>query len=356
MSLAAMCAGVTTVGATCAGIEQLTSPECPEFDARGTRFDQGTFMGRFAERLLACDPTLLVYSSAKVEQAKAMVDNAPYLISNPPSGSSNVHRELWESKRIVDATLHPDTGIAIPAPFRMSGYVPFNGPVCVAMVASSSTPALLFWNWANQSQNALVNYFNRNASSDVTNEEIIKSYTIAVGAAMSVAFGLATFIKRSYDPATAQRMLRFVAFPASVAASSLNCYIVRSPEISTGVSLFDKDGKTVLEGDTSQVAAKKGVYATTASRALLPAPVYFLPPALMAAVSPIRRLTEKNPRLSVPITTFLLMISFGIGLPATIAVFPQISEIEVDKLEEKYQNLKDDQGKPIQRLYFNKGL
>jgi len=63
MSLAAMCAGVTTVGATCAGIEQLTSPECPEFDARGTRFDQGTFMGRFAERLLACDPTLLVYSS-----------------------------------------------------------------------------------------------------------------------------------------------------------------------------------------------------------------------------------------------------------------------------------------------------
>mmetsp|Transcript_13341 Transcript_13341/g.29414 ORF Transcript_13341/g.29414 Transcript_13341/m.29414 type:complete len:283 (-) Transcript_13341:109-957(-) len=236
------------------------------------------------------------------------------------------------------------------------GYVPFNGPVCVAMVASSSTPALLFWNWANQSQNALVNYFNRNASSDVTNEEIIKSYTIAVGAAMSVAFGLATFIKRSYDPATAQRMLRFVAFPASVAASSLNCYIVRSPEISTGVSLFDKDGKTVLEGDTSQVAAKKGVYATTASRALLPAPVYFLPPALMAAVSPIRRLTEKNPRLSVPITTFLLMISFGIGLPATIAVFPQISEIEVDKLEEKYQNLKDDQGKPIQRLYFNKGL
>ena len=35
----------------------------------------------------------------------------------------------------------------------------------MAMVASGSTPALLFWNWVNQSQNALVNYYNRNAAS-----------------------------------------------------------------------------------------------------------------------------------------------------------------------------------------------
>ena len=52
----------------------------------------------------------------------------------------------------------------------MSGYVPFNGPICVAMVASKTTPAILFWSWVNQSQNALVNYFNRNASSPMDNE------------------------------------------------------------------------------------------------------------------------------------------------------------------------------------------
>jgi len=41
----------------------------------------------------------------------------------------------------------------------MSGYVPYNGPICVSMVASSSTLPILFWSWINQTQNALVNYY-----------------------------------------------------------------------------------------------------------------------------------------------------------------------------------------------------
>jgi hypothetical protein len=50
----------------------------------------------------------------------------------------------------VESSVHPDTKQIIPEPFRMAGYVPFNGPVCVAMMASRGTPALLFWNWVNQ--------------------------------------------------------------------------------------------------------------------------------------------------------------------------------------------------------------
>ena len=41
------------------------------------------------------------------------------------------------------------------SPTRNVRYVPFNGPICVSMVASTSTQALLFWSWVNQSQNAL---------------------------------------------------------------------------------------------------------------------------------------------------------------------------------------------------------
>ena len=92
-------------------------------------------------------------------------------------------------------------------PFRMSGYVPFNGPISVAMVASGSTPALLFWNWVNQSQNALVNYFNRNATSPMSDETLAKSYAGAVAAAMVVAFGMSTAIQRKFEPAKAKRML-----------------------------------------------------------------------------------------------------------------------------------------------------
>jgi Sideroflexins len=111
-----------------------------------------------------------------------------------------------------------------------------------------------------------------------------------VGSALSVAFGLATFIQRRYPPAKAQSLLRYVAFPSAVVTSSLNCYIVRSPEITTGIPLLNAAGENMLahvgcddddEVTTSRIAAAAGVYTTTASRALLQAPVYFLPPVFI---------------------------------------------------------------------------
>lgn len=159
-----------------------------------------------------------------MRRAKSMIDNYQDYSDVDP-------RVLWEARRVVDAAMHPDTGEILPRPFRMSGYVPYNGPICVAIVASQSTLPLLFWSWVNQSQNALVNYFNRNASSPMTNETLAKSYAIAVGSALAVAFGLATAIQKRFEPAKAKQLLRWVAFPSAVVASSLNCYIVRSPEI-----------------------------------------------------------------------------------------------------------------------------
>ena len=106
--------------------------------------------------LLACDPRLLLYSEDEVRQAQELLSQA-----DAYRDDRSMDRTLWEARRVVDGALHPDTGEIIPPPFRMSGYVPFNGPICVAMVASTSTMPLLFWSWVNQSQNALVNYYVR---------------------------------------------------------------------------------------------------------------------------------------------------------------------------------------------------
>jgi sideroflexin-5 len=110
---------------------------------------------------LACDPRLLFYTQAQVHQAQAFLQNHEEQQQHQQQQlqHKSLDRELWEARRIVDAAVHPDTGEFIPLPFRMSGYVPFNGPICVAMVASTTTPSLLFWSWVNQSQNALVNYY-----------------------------------------------------------------------------------------------------------------------------------------------------------------------------------------------------
>jgi len=287
-----------------------------------------------------------------------MVLNHEELLSNLPPGmtQSEMNRSLWEAQRISSASLHPDTDSYIPQPFRMSGYVAFNGPICVAMVASTSTPALLFWSWVNQSQNALVNYYNRNAASEMSNEALMKSYTIAVTSALSVAFGLATVIQKRFDPVKAKQLMKFVAFPSAVVASSLNCYIVRSPEIQTGIPLLNSSGDNVLPGQTSSIAAEKGVNLTTMSRALLQAPVYFLPPVLIGVIPTFQRMIQRNPSISVPLTTYLLLVSFGLGLPASTALFPKIGEIPVHSVEEKFQGLRGKDGVPYDTLYYDKGL
>mmetsp|Transcript_23086 Transcript_23086/g.32332 ORF Transcript_23086/g.32332 Transcript_23086/m.32332 type:complete len:427 (+) Transcript_23086:100-1380(+) len=352
-SLAAALAGIATVSGVATAIEQSTAGDVPPFDPNSQRFDQSNFAGRFSRMLLACDPRLILYTEEQARASAALV--ADY--KNVQDGTKEMDRTLWEARRISEAALHPDTGDLIPRPFRMSGYVPYNGPVAVAMVASSSTPLLLFWAWVNQSQNALVNYFNRNAASEMANETLAKSYAAAVGSALTVAFGLATFIQKRYPAEQAKQLLRYVAFPSSVAASSLNCYIVRSPEIDSGIPLTNEKGENVLEGETSQEAAKRGVHSTTASRAILQAPVYFLPPALLGTVGPLKSYLAKNPGMVVPVTTYLLLVSFGVGLPATVGIFPQICELKADEAEEKFHHLRDPKtNKPYEVYYYNKGL
>jgi hypothetical protein len=224
------------------------------------------------------------------------------------------------------------------------------------MVASTSTPALLFWSWVNQSQNALINYYNKSPGSIMTNETLMKSYAAAVTAALTVAFGLATFIQKRHPPEKARQLMKYVAFPSAITASSLNCYIVRSPEIETGIPLLSEQGRDVLPGSTSQVAAARGVYTTTASRAILQAPVYFVPPVLLS-LGPIRRFLTTYPVCTVPVTTFLLLVSFGVGLPFAVAIFPQISEIRAADVEERFHHLTDPvTQKPYKVFYYNKGL
>ena len=296
----------------------------------------------------------VAYRVAFLLYIHSMPSHAPRFRHTPPPIDT-----AFLLQRVASAALHPDTGEFIPHPFRMSGYVPFNGPICVAMVASQSTSALLFWSWANQSQNALVNYYNRNASSEMTNETLLTSYGAAVTSALGVAFRLAKFVQRRYDPAVARNMLRYVAFPSAVVASSMNCYIVRSPEMRTGMPLVNSRGERVLPNETSTIAAERGVNSTTLSRALLQAPVYFLPPFMMGALPVLRNAIANNPAMRVPMTTYLLLVCFGIGLPASVAIFPQMGEIRVEDAEEKYRGLvdeRDDGSRPYDVLYYNKGL
>ena len=360
-SLLALVASVVFVSGATDAIERITSSDIhsiPPYNVAGERYDQSKFLGRYCKMILACDPRLLLYTEEEVRQyyQLAYVDCPTIVQSSDATTNHETDRLLWKAKRIADSALHPETLEWIPRPFRMSGYLPFNGPICVAMIAVSSTAPLLFWSWMNQSQNALVNYFNGPKNTVDTDKEdaidatLIKSYVLAVTSALVVAFGLATYIQNNYSGQEATTLLRFISFPSAVIASSLNCYIVRSPEIDTGVPLMNERMENVLPGETSIVAARRGVYSTTSSRAILQMPTYFIPPLILDTVTPLKVYLAENPLMVVPVTTFLLLVSFGIGLPCAVGLFPQISSIEVEEVEEPFRELGYD------RFYYNKGL
>ena len=52
----------------------------------------------------------------------------------------------------------------------------------------------------------------------------------------------------------------------------------------------------------------------------------------------------------------MLLVNFGIGLPSTVAIFPQMSDIKAEEAEEKFRSLKDKDGKPYEVFFYNKGL
>lgn len=67
------------------------------------------------------------------------LENAKALLSDYKLGRiQDMTPQLWHAKKVVDSTLHPDTGEAVFLPFRMSCFVLSNLVVTAGML----TPGL----------------------------------------------------------------------------------------------------------------------------------------------------------------------------------------------------------------------
>ncbi|XP_052773899.1 sideroflexin-5-like [Mya arenaria] len=320
--------------------------EYPPFKLGSSRFDQSQFSGRFRHLLDLTDPRPLFTSQKKLDASIALLEN--FKRNSLPPGVTD--KELWQAQKIKQSILHPDTGQKILMPFRMSGYVPFGTPIVVGMLLPNLTfPQMIFWQWLNQSHNACFNYSNRNATKPTPTSRFVAGYLGAVTSAISIAVGLSYLIKKSssFSPATKLMIQRFVPYPAVASANICNVLLMRNNELTEGIDVCDENGNVV---GTSKIAARQAVLSTAGTRVILPAPLLIIPPIVMSLLEKTRFL-QRNPRFHLPFNALACTLSFGLALPACIALFPQYASIPTKDLEPEIQAVTSEK-----TLIFNKGL
>jgi tricarboxylate carrier len=288
---------------------------------------------------------------------KQDVENAKRLISQYRNGEvQQMTPELWRAKKVLDSTLHPDTGKPVLLPLRMSSYVLSNLVVTVGML----TPGLgvagtLFWQIANQSLNVAVNTANANKSHPLTTTQLLVNYALAVTGSCSVALGLNAVVPRlkSLAPTTKAVLGRLVPFAAVVSAGMVNVGLMRSEEIRKGISVFEHGTANVV--GNSKTAAKYAVGETAASRVINAAPIMVLPALALYRLQhgPLR---GKSSLVVAAANLGLITVTSFAVLPFALAVFPQKQEISVSKLEPELQNIKSEKGQLIESVWFNRGI
>lgn len=315
-----------------------------------SKYDLSTYWGRVKHCAEISDPTMLLNTTSDIENAKRMVWDYKNGVT------SKMTPELWRAKKILDSTLHPDTGETVFLPFRMSSCVLSNLVVTAGMLTPNlGTAGTLFWQIANQSLNVAINTANANKSHPLTTKQIITNYTLAVTASCSVALGLNSLVPRlkSLKPNTRMILGRLVPFAAVVSAGIVNVFLMRSEELKKGITVFDKKGDEV---GTSKTAAWYAVGETAASRVINATPIMVIPPLILVRLQRSKFLKGKPKGVEILTNIGLIFATSLVALPFALGVFPQRRILPVTKLEPKFQDLKDKEGNKITELEFNRGM
>ncbi|KAK1579422.1 sideroflexin-5 [Colletotrichum navitas] len=330
-----------------------------------SQHDLSTYWGRVRHNMGLTDPSTLLVGSTGLEQAKALLTD--YKEGRIPSMTP----ELWKAKKVVDSTLHPDTGEPVLLPFRMSAFVLSNLIVTAGMLQPGlGTAGTIAWQVVNQSLNVAINSANANKSSPLTWRKLGESYAMAVSVSCGVAVGLNKLVPRlrNLTPATRTTLTRLVPFAAVASAGFLNVLLMRGEEMRTGIDVFpvisdaERAGarKENSEGEAagqpqslgrSKKAAQIAVGETAASRVFNSTPIMVIPPLVLVRLQQQQWLKQR-PRLVVPINLGLILVTSYAVLPLALAVFPQRQSISADKLEPEFHGRGGEGGLVV----FNRGI
>lgn len=309
-------------------------------------WDQSTYRGRALHFLRVTNPLNVFATTKQLEQARDVV--AKYRKGETLEKQGISEDELWRCKYLYDSAFHPDTGEKMLLIGRMSAQVPMNMMITGCMMTFyKSTPAVIFWQWINQSFNAIVNYTNRSGSSPIPTETLAQSYVGATGGAVITALTLNRLAKRG--PPLAGRL---VPLAAVAAANCVNIPLMRITELQNGIELQTEDGTKVGQ---SKRAAKQAITTVTLSRILMASPSMILAPVIMNYLDR-RRLLRKAKWAAGPIQVLICGVCLTFATPLCCALFTQRVPISVNQLESAVREKIYSRDSGLKTVYYNKGL
>lgn len=323
-------------------------PTPKRLDLDNPRYDQNTFEGRAKHFFSTTNPLNVLATDEELDRAKSIV----FSYRNGTEDKSLSEDQIWAAKELYDSAYHPQTGEKLLVLGRMSFQVPGNMTITGCMMTFyKSTPSVVFWQLANQSFNAIVNYSNRNASAGVTNEQLATAFSAATSASVLTAIGLNKLIARS--PALSAGIVgRLVPLFAVAAANCVNIPLMRQQEIKKGITVSTVDGK---ELGASPNAAVQALVQVIPSRVGMAAPAMFIPPVIMSQLEKTSTFI-KNPWLKAPATVLLTGLCLTFSTPLCCALFPQKAIIKFDQLEPSLQEEAKKKFPGVKEFYYNKGL
>ena len=144
-----------------------------------------------------------------------------------------------------------------------------------------------------------------------------------------------------------------VPFAAAAAGKPLQIGLMRSDEISKGVTVFDEDGEP---RGFSRIAGMASIGMTLAVRIVYLVPMLYLP-LVQDAVVRRYSIIKTRPYAQALFFVGMTALSSAFVTPVCMALFDQWSSLPVGMLEPDLQGLvrQNDRG-VVKTLFFNKGL
>lgn len=310
------------------------------------RYDQGTYSGRAKHFFMVTNPLNVLQSASTLERARQIITAFRKGELKEPITVN----ELWRQKYIYDSAFHPDTGEKQFVIGRMSAQVPMNMIITGGMMTFyQSNPAVIFWQWINQTFNALVNYTNRSGDAAISAKQLGTSYVLATTGAVGTAMTLNQYAKRLPPIAG-----RFVPFIAVIAANAINIPCMRMQEITEGTPVFDSEGNRLGQ---STAAARSGIAQVIFSRVVMAAPGMMLTPFVIQHLDN-KGIFKRRPWLNLPIQLGVVGFFLIFATPLACAAFKQKAEISFNSLESSLQeDIRKNRGDNVPKsLFYNKGL